>query len=242
MDPLIANDCNPDSLFKPMKHFFFTLLAMLALAAPMQARTINWGGAAFDNLYTSYGSALDDSFTFELGTFGAFVPTELNQDQWLANWRVFDRATAANSGWTSSTGFFESSANLNDNGTSSSPEANPLSTFALGEQAYIWAFNTQQMTFGYTEWALITNNSSDGNSADNWTFPAPTDHSLTPLEWRVSLATNVPYGGLNSVEGPGGYTVNPVTFDLQTHSVVPEPGSALLLTALGLIGLRRRRR
>lgn len=233
-----------------MKTKLLTFLAMLALTAPMQARTINWGSASFDSLYTSYGAPLDNSFTFELGTFGTFVPTEFNMDQWSANWRVFDRATTANGKWSDANSFFESSANLNDNGTSSSLEANPGSLFAQGEQAYIWTFNTLLLTPGLTEWALVTNNSLDGNTADDWVFPAPTDHSLTPLEWRIGgdplssmgPANDVPFGGVNSQQGPGEHTASPASFDLQTHTLAPEPGSALLIGMIGLLVPLRRRR
>ena len=233
-----------------MKTKLLTFIATLALTASMQARTINWGSASFDRLFTSTGAPLDDSFTFELGTFGTFVPTEFNMSQWEANWRVFDRATAANGKWNSASSFFESYANLNDNGTSSSSEANPGSLFAQGEQAYIWTFNTLQLTHGLTEWALVTNNSLDSNSADDWKFPPPTDHSLTPLEWRIGgdplssmgPANDVPFGGVNSQQGPGSYTADPQPFDLQTHTLAPEPGSALLIGMLGLLVPFRRRR
>lgn len=235
MDPLIP--ATPRSL--AMKTLYLLLIG-LGVVCSASAHTINWGNSVGDSLFDSKGNPLDDSYTFELGSFGSFLPTDQNMDLWQSNWKVFDRASTANGGWSSSASFFSGSANLNFDSTSSSPEASPSSLFNTGEQAYIWAFNTQVRTDGFTEWALITNTSLDGNTLDNWTFPSATDHEGLPLEWRLSSATVVNYGGLNNVQGPGDHTANPGSFDLQTHSVIPEPGSGLLLLALGTIWRLRR--
>ena len=216
--------------------------ALFAMSSSMlTARTIDWGGSVNGLLYTSNGIALDASFTFELGTFGdTFVPTQFNMDLWAANWKVFDRAVApALNGWDPATQFFSGTATLQTNGTSSESPPLPAFTFAQGEQAYIWVYNGLTID-ALTEWALVTNNSLDGNALDDWTMPAHSDHTLQPLDWRLSNATGVPFGGLNDVEGPGQYTVTPPAFDLQTH-VVPEPASALLVGIAGLFAMRRRR-
>ena len=84
--------------------------------------------------------------------------------------------------------------------------------------------------------------SLDGNGADDWLFPAFGGQTGEVRNWYLNNATDVIFGGLNSVQGAGDHNSNPVVFDLQLHAVVPEPGSALLacVTALAL-GLRRRR-
>lgn len=216
-------------------------LALILSSSLLQGRTIDWGSAVGDALFTSNGVPLDNSFTFELGTFGAFVPTEFNLDLWQANWKVFDRAIApAASGWDSALGFFSGTATLQTNGTSSNSPPLPSFTFAQGEQAYIWVYNGFTID-ALTEWALVTNNDLDGNPLDNWTMPAHADQTLLPLDWRLSNATEVPFGGLNDIEGPGGYTVTPQTFELQTHTV-PEPSGLLLALVAGCIGATRRRR
>lgn len=216
-----------------------TLLCLLAL--PLSARTIDWGNAVDDVLLDSHGVALDDSFLFELGSFGSFVPTAFNIDQWQANWKAFDRAQAPSSeGWNSASGFFSSSATVLTGGLSSESAALGAQVFGDGEQAYIWAYNS----FSYdptTEWALITNNSIDGNVLDDWLYPAPGGKTDTPLEWRMSTASTLIFGGLADTQGNGYYTVDPGTYALQTHTVVPEPGSVLLVLCAG-IGLRCCRR
>jgi len=210
------------------------LLLVVSVPAPAVARTIDWGNAVGDSLVSSTGAALDNGFTFELGSFGTFIPTQFNLEDWAANWKVFDRAQTPND-WNSALGFFNSTATLEEGGVSS--EAPPLSPFIFeeDEQAYIWVYNTQTMAFGYTEWALLTD-------ADGWTFPAPGGKTDLPLEWRVSTADTLIYGGLQGVQGPGGYTADPLGYEIQTHSVVPEPSGLMLVFAAGALRVLRRRR
>ena len=226
-----------------MKTFLCFLTLLLLLSLPLGARTIDWGNAVGDSLFDSTGAALDDSFVFELGSFGSFVPTELNLEDWLTNWKPFDRAEApSSSGWKSTDSFFNSTATVEDGGFSSKSALLGSFTFAEGEQAYIWAYNTQLMAYGYTEWALLTNSSLDGNPADDWTFPAPGGKTDLPLEWRVSTADGLVYGGFDDVQGPGYHAADPPSLTIQTHAVIPEPSGLLLVLSAGLlIRLRRRR-
>ncbi len=221
-------------------------LLLLAAALPLRAATIYWGSAVNDLIYDSFGNTLDDSFIFELGTFGdSFIPDDENMHLWLGHWKVLDRVTApAVNGWDSSTGFFSSSVSLLYDGTSSNTGVGSF-VFAPGEQAFIWVFNSQAIALD-SEWALITNDSSDGNSADDWVIPPlPLECGCgggeTSLEWRLSNATQPDFGGLNDEYGPGNVSDTPPSFSLQT-AILPEPGGVLLLlSAACLFGLRRRR-
>jgi hypothetical protein len=237
---------------KPPSFSFLALLvglwASLFSSAPVSAHTVFWGSAVNDLLFDSKGNQLDDSFTFEIGTFGsAFTPDDGNKDLWLANWKILDRVTApASSGWDSTQGFFSSSFTLLPDGTSSrSVDVGSNFVFAEGEQAFIWVFNTQALEID-TEWALVTNGSSDGSSTDNWTIPPLPDicgcsSGAESLEWRLSTASQPDFGGVNNVDGPGNVTDIPPSYSLQT-ATLPEPGSSLLILTAGLLYRLNRRR
>jgi hypothetical protein len=113
-------------------HIALLLFSMLVL--PASARTISWFNAEGDVLSNAGGSStLDASFTFEIGTFGTFIPTDLNLDQWAANWKVFDRAVSGD-GWNGTTDYYTSSAEFLSSGQSSSGISS--ATFTAGETAY----------------------------------------------------------------------------------------------------------
>ncbi len=220
------------------------LIFMLASGvAPLSARSINWGSNLLSSLYDSKGIALDDAFKFEIGAFQTtFTPDSTNLNLWAANWKVFDHAEApASSGWNSAFGYVSSSANLTVSGTSSKSPPLTAWTFSQNEKGYLWTFNTQTYNPS-VEWSLITNNASDGNVANDWLFPPPSDQTSFPLDWKVTNANASIFGGLNNVEGAGTFSATPGSFNLQTHQPVPEPGSAILMMAASLAaGLRRRR-
>jgi hypothetical protein len=227
--------------------------ALLALASSAQATTINWGTYInpANYLFDSTGANLDDDYFFELGSFGTFIPTSGNMSDWMTNWKPFDRAYAPPaSGWNSSAGIVAHSAVLEVDFTTSNTELSQANLFNLGEQAYIWVYSdtlgnpNPVPTLGTSfQWALVTNNSTDGTPADDWLFPAPSGHVNTTLDWRIEDATYTPFGGLNNVEGPGDFTNTPADFILQTHTApIPEVGSSLLIGCAGLSFLLRRRR
>lgn len=222
-----------------------SVVLAFAFAGSVQSRSIDWGGAVADNLFESGGLVFGSDMVFELGSFGSgFTPDSTNLDQWLANWKVFDRATLGN-GWNANPGeqFFTSIANLETDGTSSESPPLPSYTFNQGEQGYIWVYKTNQVYAEGLEWALVTNDGLDGNAANDWLFPAHSDQTSLPLQWRLSTASTPVFGALNDQQGPGVHASDPPQYDLQTHTIepIPEPGSALLL-GLGAIPLLRRRR
>jgi hypothetical protein len=222
--------------------FALSLIALLPFQAAT-ATTLVWGSTAGDLLYTSYGDRLDDSFIFEIGTFGSFTPTLANASEWEENWKIFDRALAPfQNGWNSGAGYFTSEATLLTNGTSDSTHAEGH-TFMTGEQIYIWTYNTLNYGPG-SEWALITNDSSDNVSGDNWVMPDPNccgENNNAIIDLRVEDATRVPVGGVNDERGGGTFYATPPAYQLQT-AAVPEPGAGLLLSVLGLGLLLRRQR
>jgi hypothetical protein len=235
--------------------FLFGLAASLLAVAPAKATTINWGTyVSFTGslLYDSSGNNLDDNYFFELGSFGSFTPTSANMADWLANWKPFDRAYAPAT-WNSAVGNVSASATLETDFTTDNATLSQANTFAEGDQAYIWVYRdvagnpTPSPAYDIgLEWALVTNDSSDTIVADDWTFPAPSGHIVANLDWRIEDASTVIFGGLNDGQGPGTYSVTPGSFALQTHTdptAVPEPGSLLLISAVGSVfALRRKRR
>ncbi len=219
---------------------FLCLALALAWTHGAQASTVFWGSNFNDNLYDSKGTALDSTYSFEIGTFGGFSPTYQNVDQWQANWHVIDRAFDPDSnGWNSSQQFFVGTVGFKTDGTSDSLDANPADVFAQGQVVYLWAYNSKSIVPS-SEWALVTDGTTAGNTGDPWIIPDPADTSGS-YNWNLSDASTSMIGGANGVQGPGGYSTTPGIFSLQT-AVVPEPGSAFLLLAAAAAHLTRRLR
>ncbi len=212
------------------------LLALLWLTAPLlPARTISWFNAPGDIMVDASNAALGAAITFELGSFGVFEPTELNLDQWAANWKVFDRAVVGD-GWNAGTGFLTSNEQFRADGTSS---YGGVETFAAADQMYLWAYNSQDLA-PTSQWALVRDN-SNGLGSPSWTLPASDTLNPTSIDWDLLQADTAIYGGVNGVYGGGDYdTLAAPGFVLQL-ATVPEPGSAVLVTVALVTGLRRRR-
>lgn len=227
------------SLTKPA----LALVAALAcLCAPVRASTVFWDSAFNDLLFDSNGNPLDTSFSFEIGTFGSFVPTYGNVDQWAANWKVMDRAYDPDvNGWNATEQFFVGTVDHQIDGTSSSLDANPGDIFAQDEIVYLWVYNSKSIVPS-SEWALVTDGTSVGDSLDgaDWVIPDPADTGGS-YNWHLSDANTAVIGGANDDRGPGAYNATPLDFSLQT-AVVPEPGSAFLLFAAAAAHLIRRAR
>jgi len=223
---------------------------LVMLVAPPQAvaSTINWGSRFGDELYTSSGAALDGSFSFEIGSFGSFIPTTANIALWAANWKVFDRVfdpTPADpddgdpEGWNVPSQFFVGSTEHNVLSGSDSLDADPLNVFSEGEIGYLWVYNSKDL-LPSSQWALIGNFSSAGDTGNLWQFPDPATPPGTAYEWLLADADTTVFGGVNNVQGPGSYAAIPGSFSLQT-AVVPEPGSAVLLLIGATAGFMFRR-
>jgi len=110
-----------------------------------------------------------------------------------------------------------------------------------GFQAYIWVYNNQAGD-ETSEWALIT----ERDGLDAWKIPSSTGSQQNfPNQWRVSTATDILFGGINDIDGPGETSSGaPSTFALQTNTFlpVPESGTTLLFgLTLGSLVLRRSR-
>jgi hypothetical protein len=230
-----------------MKHLLPLLLLLTAWLLPSlaQARTISWSNVVGDDLFNSQGVTLDASFTFEMGIFiNGFVPTATNLNDWNSNWLVFD-AAIANDGWNVNAQFFSSSAEQLSSGESSSGFASP-GIFPANAQAYLWVYNSKGV-LDSSEWALVSDFSPTGNieGTDRWIFPAPpTAQSVNlNLTWNLGDAETAIFGAVQSGASQGGGSVSnqPGVFSLQTYQV-PEPGSALLIGAAGVLILMRRRR
>ena len=210
--------------------------ALLLLSAPLlPARTISWFNAPGDVMVDASSNSLGAAITFELGTFGSFIPTDLNLDQWAANWRVFDRAVTGD-GWNAGTQFLTSTAQFRADGTSS---FGGVETFMMGEAMYLWAYSSLDL-LPTSQWALVRD-ASAGVGSPVWTLPASDTLNPTSIDWDLFEADTAIIGGVNGVFGGGTYdTLAAPGFVLQL-AAVPEPGSALLLAAALTLGLRRRR-
>lgn len=236
------HNANPHAFFGRLR----PLAAVLAIAGLLSgfsssghAGTLNFYNQPGDVLLMSDGvTALDDQFKFELGTFiSGFTPTGANITDWTANWKPFARAQAPSvNGWNSAISYFNKSGLFQLNGQSD--QGLSADTFSQGELAYLWIYDDFAISPG-GQWALLTNDSSDLNSADNWTIPDPTDPF--PYEYALSSALNPVWGGLHNVQGGGDFTAPLAAFTIQTH-VVPEPSSVFLVMLAGVVWRVRRAR
>lgn len=219
--------------FLPMKlrSIFLAVLAFLAGTSGLHAQTLDWGNDVFGDVVDSNGVALDHTFTFELGAFDAgFTPDSTNIADWVGHWNVFDRAQ-----FNASLGYFASSVDMLPNGSSDSAHVSPEIGSFEGLNAYLFVRNND-LTGPGTEWLLVR--------ATDWIFPVADDCCPGALsaEWTLSdVDDETPlYGSVDDLTGPGVVGV-PGVHDLQTHTFVPEPATALL-AAMGLLAAAARRR
>lgn len=215
----------------PCKWVKGILAALLLPLVAAQGGSLNFYNVPGNTLLMEDGvTALDNAFKFEFGTFETgFTPTTSNITDWTANWKPFARAEAPSiNGWNSAISYFNKSGVLLGSGMSD--QGLSLDTFSGGELAYLWVYNVFSISPG-GEWALVTNDSSDGNAANDWLLPSPSE--ALPFEYPLSSALNPVWGGLHNVQGGGDFTAPLAAFTLQTHAV-PEPGSVMLILLAGI--------
>lgn len=224
-----------------------TLLCTVALSAlllqPALSTSISWFDAEGDVIVNPTGTALSSAYIFELGTFGSFVPTASNIDQWAANWKVFDRAQAGD-GWNSATGYFTSNAQLLETGTPGLGQSGfSGQTFQSGEAAYLWVYNALDLV-QTSHWALVRDNTGSGVVSPSWVMPTADDNSFDSSDWDLFEANVAVFGMVNGVQGGGDYTPisNPGGVAWLQLAAVPEPGSCVLVVLAGLCAMRRRRK
>lgn len=204
---------------------------LILTASALEARTVSWFNAAGDGMFDSSNRAIGTDVTFELGTFGTFVPNSSNLQHWAENWKVFDRAVSGD-GWNAGTQFLSSSAQFLADGTSSFGGPH---TFLTGDVMYLWAYTSQDL-LTTSDWALIR-----GSSSPVWTLPASDTSNTNHINWDLIDADTAIYGGINGSYGGGTLsTYADPGFVLQL-AAVPEPSGALL-AFLALLPLLRRRR
>jgi hypothetical protein len=151
------------------------VVASLGLAGGAGARFIDWASApelpprnAPAVNFRSDGTALDLTFTLAFGGFkNGFAPNAGNISLWFEDWQPLGYAIHLPE-FT----YFFGEKEVFDN-----------SVFAAGQQMYLWIYN-KPPTASTSEWALITDDSSDGASFDNWRFPLVTG---SPGEPTVSF-------------------------------------------------------
>ena len=220
---------------------------MVITIAPLRAEVLfDWGSEVYSELFDSYGTRLDASYTFELGAFDpSFTPTAGNVTLWAANWKVFDSTTI-----NTTFDLFRSSAYMLDNGTSTSAFADPIGYDFRGLDAYIWGYNQKGYSTGL-EWVWFR--------APSWVFPASFTPGppLTPTDWSISQLTagDVPLWGRQGTAVGLGYASAPGVlgqYNLQTYTLqppgpsgIPEPSTiiaAALLLAIAVFHRWKRAR
>lgn len=145
-------------MVKPFSKFFLTALLGFVFPSVVSAQLDHQvtlqtfpGGIGRD----SNGDVFDGSFQFEIGVFASgFTPTELNRDQWLANWTALNSIAVGGdpgpAAWVpgGSNGGEASQSYQVAPGQNNAP-------FAIGTPIYVWGYNTR--TAATNEWVLIRN-------------------------------------------------------------------------------------
>lgn len=197
---------------------FLTRLSLVGLiiagiSSAHAQTTINFTSPAFEIGKDSSGTALDSSYTFALGSFGAFTPSSSNVEDWASNFNVLGSTTWG--GFTQYSG----TGNLTDND----------SPFTTSDQGFVWGYNTQTIGAS-TEWILITNSS--------WIFP--TVGSSPTVDWTSSdVGTYAALGTITNDLGTGNADPYLQTASL---AAVPEPSTYALLAGVACLGFMVTRR
>lgn len=189
-----------------MKKLLLALALVAATGLPLSATQYTFGN--YDLPVSGAGP-----LTLQLGGFTGFSPSSLNLTDWLANWTT----EPGSDGYYDDTGP-EWSVNLAlaDN-----------SSFAVGQQLYLWAFDTQA-GIG-SAWALFTDSS--------WLMAANDGLDPTTYFLEFTAASTAIFGSLDLVGGSASTSI-------VGAAAVPDAGTTGLLVGLsflGLAALRQRR-
>lgn len=225
-----------------------SLLLTLSFLGTAKSQTVDWGTSysVTPLSYTSSGSVDNQTLTWQLGWFtDGFTPDETNYLSWEANWNSVATAYHVEDG-----GLWAVSGHVDNVGVA-----------AGGKQEYIFAFNDMGLLGTPTGEAFLARQDGtffptgpNANVFDIADFMGNTnDDSLTVVWGRVDrdmYATGgiVTGGGEFSSLVPDSNSQPPDqlngTFEVQsgTWAPVPEPSSALLMGAMGLLIMVRRRR
>jgi len=182
-----------------------------------------------DTLKDSFGNDLDASFTFQIGSFtDGFDPAEANTSLWASNWLVFDQA-AFQPGPPPLTGVLDGGTDDNGNTVSTQPAADTATSF-FSRDAWLWVYNTQDISTEGSEWFL--------GRASDWTFPDSTASGCCPegfFQWALNdFTVETPIWGSQALLEGGGTASLKDSFTVQTYVVVPEPGTWVMMSALTL--------
>ncbi len=229
-----------DTVDRQHRGAMFRLAAAFVIAAAIMrihaAINYEFSSTQFGTNLQSDGSAMDNTFTFELGTFAAgFTPTSGNTDQWLANWSpVTDGSGAALAGATTQFGTIDSFFGPYEGFRSSVELEHNNDPFAIGSQGYVWGFTGRDE--GTEEWILFTNDSA----GDAWQF-GDTSVLGFPGTWESGGANNAIIGEVNFLDSKDDF-IAMQSAEVTLGPVVPEPATGALLACAGIAFAARRRR
>lgn len=196
-----------------MKKLLASLVWLVAACAPLSATNYYFSDTDY-TLFESNGSAFAAG-NLKLGKFDSgFLPSGSNVDSWAAHWL------------SGSAGFYDPSSPE----WSASLILTDNSTFAIGDQLFLWAYNS--VTGSGREWALLTDPA--------WKIVANSTTNLFDQFFGFSSSTTAVFGQIN-------VNAQQITAAAAVAgAAVPEPatwlsvvtGSVLIVMA----GVRRRAR
>jgi hypothetical protein len=147
-----------------------SFLILLLLCLPAMATEIIFDVSNNRKHQISSGSAMPESFVFELGVFApGFVPSAANVQEWAQKWQPAARAAyyvANNLG-----GYFSGVASFT---------ANPT-PFTQGAQAYVWGMSG-------SEWILLKHST--------WRWPAGSSIGAPALTWTADATATAVIGSV----------------------------------------------